>query len=142
MRVSSSRGQKLFKMLTEIGSDRGQALAVKLGETSFGQGQSIPMPPVGRSEQRGSQADTHTKASLPPPITMHLDHQGPPVTYSKVASRLPQRTVVTSSELAMCDMQLKIVAHKKEKEAARATLDQIQRQEWRQTSHSKETRGA
>ena len=51
----------------------GQMLAAKLGETSVGRGQSAPSPPVRRSEQRGRQVDVHTKASLPPPITMHLD---------------------------------------------------------------------
>ena len=104
MKASGSRGQMLVKMLTEKGSDRGQALAVKLGGTSVGRGQSAPSPPVGRPEQRGRHVDTHTKASLPPPITMHVDHQGPPVTYSKATSRSPQRTVASSSELLMYDM--------------------------------------
>ena len=117
MRVSGSRGQKLVKMLTEIGGNKGQTLAAKLGGTSAGRGQSIPSPPVGRPEQRGRQVDARTKASLPPPITMHLDHQGPPVTYSDAASRSPRRMVV-SSELPMYDVQLKIAAHEKEKEAA------------------------
>ena len=117
MRVSGSRGQKLVKMLTERGGNRGQTLAVKLGGTSVGRGQSVSSPPVRRPEQRGRQADTHTEASLPPPITMHLDCQGPPVTYSKATSRSPQRTVV-SSELPMYDMRLKIAAREKEKEAA------------------------
>ena len=89
MQVSGGRGQKLAKMLTEIGGDRGQTLVAKLGETSVGRGQSVPSLPVRRSEQRGRQADINTEASLPPPITMHLDPQGPPVTYSKAASRLP-----------------------------------------------------
>ena len=118
MRASGSGGQILVEMLTDIGSNRSQALAVKLGETSVGWGQFVPTPPVGRSEQRGSQADARTKASLPPPVTMHLDCQGPPVTSSEAASRLPWRTVVTSSELAMCDVWLRIAAHEKEKEAA------------------------
>ena len=105
MRVSGSRGQKLAKMLTEIGGDRGQTLAVKLGETSVGRGQSVPSPPVRRPEQRGRQVDAHTGASLPPPITMHLDYQGPPVTYSKAPSRSPWRMVVSSySELPMYNM--------------------------------------
>ena len=117
VRMSGGRGQQLVNMLVEIGSNRGQALAAKLGGTSAGRGQSVPSPPVGRPEQRGRQADAHTKASLPPPITMHLDHQGPPVTYSDAASRSPRRMVV-SSELPMYDMWLKIAAHKKEKQAA------------------------
>ena len=121
MRVSGGRGQKLVKMLTEIGGDRGQALAVKLGGTSVGRGQSIPSPPVRRSEQRGRQVDTHTEASLPPPITMHLDHQGPPVTYSEATSRSPQRMVVTSSDLPVYDVWLKIAAREKKKEAAQST---------------------
>ena len=117
MRVSGSRGQKLAKMLTKIGGDRGQMLAAKLGETSVGRGQSVPSPPVRRSGQRGRQVDVHTKAGLPPPITMHLDPQGPPVTYSEAASRSLQTTVI-SSELPVYDMWLKIAACKKEKEAA------------------------
>ena len=128
MRVSGGRGQKLVNMLTEIVGDRGQTLAVKLGGTSAGKRQSIPSPPARRPEQRGRQVDAHTKASLPPPVTMHLDHQGPPVTYSEAASRSPWRMVV-SSELPMYDVRLKIAAREKEKEAAQATLDQIWRQE-------------
>ena len=118
MRVSGGRGQVLAKMLTEKGSDRGQALAVRLGGTSAGRGQSTPLPPVRRPEQRRRHADAHTEASLPPPITMHLDCQGPPVTYSKATSRSPQRMVASSSELSMYDVWVRIAAHKKEKEAA------------------------
>ena len=55
VRASSSRGQILVKMLTDVGSNRSQALAVKLGGTSTGWGQSAPASPVGRPEQRGSQ---------------------------------------------------------------------------------------
>ena len=89
MRLSGSRGQMLVEMLTNKGMDRGQALAGKLGGTSVGRGQSAPSPPVRRPEQKERQVGTHTEASLPPPVTMHLDHQGPPVTYSEAASRLP-----------------------------------------------------
>ena len=117
-RASGGRGQVLVEMLTDKGGDRGQALAMKLGGTSAGRGQSTPSPPVGRPEQRGRQVDAHTEASLPPPITMHLDHQGPPVTYSEAASRPPQRTVISSSELPVYDVRLKIAACEKEKEAA------------------------
>ena len=127
-RGSAGRGQVLVKMLTDKGGDRGQALAAKLEGTSAGRGESIPLPPVGRPEQRGRQVDAHTEASLPPPITMHLDHQGPAVTYSEATSRPPWRTVV-SSELPEYDVRLKMAAHKKEKEVAQATLDQIWRQE-------------
>ena len=129
MQASGSRGQKLAKMLTEIGGDRGQMSAAKLGETSVGSGQSVPSPPVRRSEQRGRQADVCTEARLPPLITMYLDPQGPPVTYSEAASRSPWRTVVSSSELPVYNVWLKIAAHEKKKEAAQATLDRIQRQE-------------
>ena len=122
-RASGGRGQVLVNMLTNKGGDRGQALAAKLGGTSTGRGQSTPSPPRGRPEQRGRQVDACTKASLPPPVTMHLDHQDPPVTYSEAASRPPRRKVVSPSELAVYDVQLKIAARKKEKEAARATLD-------------------
>ena len=129
-RGSAGRGQVLVEMLADKGGNRGQALATKLEGPSAGRGQvlvemladkggqSIPLPPVGRPEQRGRQADTCTKASLPPPITMHLDCQGPPVTYSEATSRLPRRMVVSSSELAECDVRLKMAACEKEKEAA------------------------
>ena len=103
-RGSAGRGQVLVEMLADKGGNRGQAFAAKLEGTSAGRGQSVPSPPVGRPEQRGRQVDTHTKASLPPPITMHLDHQGPPVTYSEATSRPPQRMVVSSSELAEYDV--------------------------------------
>ena len=128
-RGSAGRGQVLVNMLADKGGNKGWALAAKLEGTSAGRGKSVPSPPVGRPEQRGRQVDTCTEASLPPPITMHLDCQGPAVTYSKAASRLPQRTVVSSSKLAQCNVWLKMAAHEKEKEAARATLEWIWRQE-------------
>ena len=103
MRASGGRGQVLAEMLTKAGGGRGQT-AGKLGGTSIGRGQSAPSPPVRRPEDRGRCTDTHTKASLPPPITMHLDHQGPPVTYSKAASRSPQRVVAPPPDLSMCDV--------------------------------------
>ena len=103
-RVSGGRGQVLVDMLTDKGGDRGQALAAKLKGTSAGRGQSAPSPPVGWPDQRGRQLDAHTEANLPPPITMHLDHQGPLVTYSKAASRPPLRTVISSYELSECDV--------------------------------------
>ena len=104
VRASGGRGQVLAKMLIKTGGRRGQTLAGKLGETSIGRGQSTPSPPVRRPEQRGRHANACTEASLPPPITMHLDHQGPPVTYSEAASRPPQRMVVSSPDLSMYDM--------------------------------------
>ena len=105
-------------MLADKGGNRGWELAAKLKGTSAGRGQSIPLPPVGKSEQRGKQVDTHTEASLPPPITMHLDCQGPAVTYSETTSRPPRRTVVSPSKLAECNVWIKIAAREKEKEAA------------------------
>ena len=130
VRASGSRGQVLAEMLVKTGSGRGQTLAGKLGGTSIGRGQSAPSPPVRRPEDRGRHADACTKASLPPPITMHLDHQGPPVTYSEAASRSPWRVVVSPQDLSMCDVRVKMAANEKEKEAAQATLDQIWKQEW------------
>ena len=103
-RVSGGRGQVLVDMLTDKGGDRGQALAAKLEGTGTGRGQSIPSPPVGRPEQRGRQADARTEANLPPPITMHLDHQGPLVTYFEATSRPPWRMVISSYELSECDI--------------------------------------
>ena len=118
MRAGGGKGQVLAKMLTGKGSRRGQALAVKLGGTSVGRGQSAPSPPVRRPEQRGRHVDAHTEASLPPPVTMYLDCQGPPVTYSEATSRSPQRAVASSPELPMYHTRLKMAACEKVKEAA------------------------
>ena len=98
-------------------------------EASVGRGQSIPSPPVRRPEEGRRYADVCTGASLPPPFPMHLDHQGPPVTYSEAASRPPRRVTTSPNELEMCNMQIKIAACKKEKEATQVTLDQIWKQE-------------
>ena len=103
MRASGGRGQVLAEMLAKTGGRRGQTTG-KLGGTSIGRGQSTPLPPVRRSEDRGRHADTCTEDSLPPPITMHLDCQGPPVTYSEAASRSPQRAVAPPPDLLMCDV--------------------------------------
>ena len=103
MRASGGRGQVLAEMLVKTGGRRGQT-AGKLGGTSIGRGQPTPLPPVRRPEDRGRHADAHTEASLPPPITMHLDCQGPPVTYSKAASRSPRKTVAPPPDLSMCDV--------------------------------------
>ena len=85
-RVSSGRGQMLVNMLTDKGGDKGQALAAKLKGAGAGRGQSIPSPPVGRPEQRGRQADTHTEANLPPP-SHHAS--GPPGSFWSLTPRLP-----------------------------------------------------
>ena len=67
-----------------------------------------------------------TSAEIPLSITMRLDHQGPPVSYSEAASRPPWRETITKDTLWMCDVCMKAVAHKKEKVATRATLDHIE----------------
>ena len=100
---------------------RGQVLANMIadrGGNGAGRGRSVPSPPVGRPEQGGRQAGTCAESSLPPAVTIQLDHQGPAVTYSEAASRPPQRTVVSPSKLAQCDVRLKVAAREKEKEAA------------------------
>ena len=107
MRASGGRGQVLAKMIIKTGGRRGQTLAGKLGGTSIGRGQSAPSPPVRRPEDRGRHADTYTKASLPAPVTMHLDCQGPPVTYSKASSRSPQRAVASPQDLSMLTCELR-----------------------------------
>ena len=67
-----------------------------------------------------------TSADMPLPITMKLDHQGPPVSYSKAASRPPQKETVTEDTACMCDVWMRDAAHKRERVAARATLDCIE----------------
>ena len=126
---NAGRGQVLADMLTDKGGHKGWKLAAKLEGNGASRGQSVPSPPIGRPQQRGRQADTRTESSLPPPITMHLDCQGPVVTYSEAASRPARRATISPSELAECDVCLKMAACNKEKEAAQATLERIQRQE-------------
>ena len=142
MRGSSSRGQILVEMLTKTASGRGQVLAEKFAGAKVGRGQSTPLPPVRRPEEKGGHASTHTGASLPPPITMHLNHQGPPVTYSEAASRPPQRATISPGELVMCNVRVKIAAHKKEKEATPSYLQPDPEVGMGQTSHPKEGEGA
>ena len=104
---------------------RGQGLAGMLADSAgrVGRGQSAPSPPIGRSGQGKRWTSTRTKAGLPPAVTMQLDHQGPAVTYSEATSRPPQRAEAPSSKSTSGDVHLKLAAHKKEKEAARATLE-------------------
>ena len=110
---------------------RGQVLARKLMQKQAVTGASpSPTSQAKKQEEGRGHADACTSANLPPPITMNLDHQGPPVTYSKVASRPPQRVTTTPDDLEMCDVQIKVAAHKWEKEATWATLNQIRQQEW------------
>ena len=106
------RGQGLVKKLAKTGSGRGQVLARKLTEAGIGRGQSIPSSQVKKQEGHRGHTDTHTSANLPLPVTMNLDNQGPPVNYSKTASRPPQRVTTTPDDLEMCDMQIKVAAHK------------------------------
>ena len=121
------RGQILVKKLVKTGGDRGQILAKKLAEASIGRDQSVPSPQVRRPEEGRRHTDARTGANLPPPVTMHLDHQGPPVTYSEAASRPPQRVTTSPDELEMCNVRIKIAACEKEKEATRVTLDRIRK---------------
>ena len=83
------RGQGLAKRLMKTGGGRGQVLARKLTEAGIGRGQSILLSQAKKQEEGRGHADACTSANLPPPITMNLDCQGPPVTYSEVASRPP-----------------------------------------------------
>ena len=73
-------------------------------EAGVGRGQSIPSSQVKKQEEHREHVDACTSANLPLPITMKLDHQGLPVTYSEVASRPPQRVTTTPDNLEMCDM--------------------------------------
>ena len=104
---------------------RGQGLAGMLADSAgrVGRGWSTPSPPVGRSGQGERRTNTRTETGPSPAVTLHLDHQGPAVTYSEAASRPPQRTEAPSSESTPGDVRLKLVAREKEREAARATLE-------------------
>ena len=121
-KCAAGRGQMLVNMLVDKGGSKGWRLAAKLEGDGGDRGQSVPSSPMGKPEQRG-QADTRAKASLPSPITMHLDCQGPAVTYSEAASRPPRRAVASSSNLPVFDVRIKMAACEKEREAARATLE-------------------
>ena len=110
---------------------RGQVLAGMLADSvrGAGRGQSTPSPPIGRSGQGERWTSTCTKSRLTPMVMMQLDHQVPAVTYLEAASRPPWRAATHTSEFMSGDMHLKLAALKKEKEAARATLERIRRQE-------------
>ena len=110
---------------------RGQGLAGMLADSAgrVGRGWSTPSPPVGKSGQGERWTNPRTETGPSPAVTMHLDHQGLAVTYSEATSRPPQRTEAPSSESTLGDVHLKLAAHEKEKEAARATLERIHRQE-------------
>ena len=104
---------------------RGQGLAGMLADNAgrVGRGWSAPSPPVGGSGQGERRTNTRTETGPSPAVTMHLDRQGPAVTYSEAASRPPRRTEAPSSESMPGDVHLKLVAREKEKEAAQATLE-------------------
>ena len=104
---TAGRGQVLVNMLTDKGGNKGLELATKLEGNGASRGQSIPLPPIGRPQQRGRQVDTHTKTSLPPPITTHLNRQGPVVTYSEAASRPAWRATISLRDWrsAMCALK-------------------------------------
>ena len=100
----------------------------------------IPLPQVRRPEEGRRHTDARTSANLPPPITMHLDHQGPPVTYSEAASRPPQRVITSPDELEMGDVQIKTGAHEREKggHSSYPQLDQENRNRNEQATLRKE----
>ena len=116
--------------LIGAGADWGHVLAKKFMKAGVGKGRSIPLSKAMGPEECWRYVDISTSADIPPPITMKLDHQGPPVSYSKAASRPPQRETITQDMLHMCDVQMKAVACEKEKAATQATLDHIKWQEW------------
>ena len=113
-------------VLIGAGVGQGQVLVKKLMKAGVGKGQSIPSSKAMGPEEHRRHVDASTSADIPQPIAMKLDHQGPPVSYSDVASRPPQRETITKDTLWMCDVQMKAAAHKKEKVATRATLDCIE----------------
>ena len=127
----SGVGRGAARRPTKQSTGRGQGLASMIADSASGagRGRSTPLPPVGRSQQGERQASTRIESAHPPAVTMQLDCQRPMVTYSEAASRPPQRTGIPSPELTLGDVHLKLAACEKEKEAARATLEQIQRQE-------------
>ena len=75
------------KALIGTGVGRGQVLARKLMKVGIGKGRSVPSSKATRPDECGGHMDASTSANIPLPITMRLDHQGPPVSYSEVASR-------------------------------------------------------
>ena len=113
-------------VLIGAGVGQDQVLAKKLMKAGVGKGQSIPSSKAMGPEEHRRHVDASTSADIPQPIAMKLDHQGPPVSYSDVASRPLQRETITKDTLWMCDVQMKAAAHKKEKVATRATLDCIE----------------
>ena len=99
-------------------------------KAGVGKGQSIPLSKAMGPEERRRHMDASTSVDIPLLIAMKLDHQGPPVSYSKAASRPPQRETITKDTIWICDVQMKAAACKKEKVSTWATLDCIEWQEW------------
>ena len=116
--AGSGVGRGTAKRPAKQSTGRGQGLVGMLADSigRVGRGQSIPSPPVGRSGQSEERTNTRTKTGPSPAVTMHLDRQGPAVTYSEAASRPPQRTEAPSSEPTPGDVHLKLAAREKEKE--------------------------
>ena len=81
-------------VLIGAGIGRGQVLAQKLMKAGIGKGRSIPSSKAMRPEECRGHADASTSVDIPPPITLRLNHQGPPVSYSEVASRPPRRRLL------------------------------------------------
>ena len=92
----------------------------------IGKGRSVPSAKAMGPGECKRYMDAGTSVNMPPPITMKLDHQGPPVSYSEAASRPPQKETVTKETAHMCDVWMRDAAHEKEMVATWATLDCIE----------------
>ena len=126
-------------VLVGAGAGQGKIIAKKLAKADIGKGQSIPSSKVMGPEECLRHADTSTSVEIPLPITMRLDCQGPPVSYSEAATRPHQRETITEDTLWMCDVHMKVVACDKEKVATQPTLDCIKQKEWdKQATQRKE----
>ena len=119
----------LNTVLIEAGVGRGQVLAKELIKAGIGKGWCVPSSKTVRPEEHRGHVDASTSANNPLPITMRLDCQGPPISYSEATSRPLWRETITEDNLQMCDVCMKTVAHDKEKAAAQATLDCIKQQD-------------
>ena len=60
------------------------------------------------------------------PVMIHLDLQGPPVSYAQAASQPLQKEDVTPEMLQMCDIWEKGSLQDKEKVATQAIIDCIE----------------
>ena len=75
--------------LIGAGVGQGKVIAKKLMKAGMGKGQSIPLSKAMGPEEHRRYVDVRTSADMPLSITMKLDCQGLPVSYSKAASRPP-----------------------------------------------------